>query len=73
MTTLSATSSRPKSKTLTVCEVLAYSRTIFHPYMCELRGGDAAIAAVLIGYVRTRSLMGRGCGGGDHNQLLPLN
>jgi hypothetical protein len=69
--TLAATSSRPNSETLVVCEVLAHPRAIFYPCTCELRGGTVAVAAALISYGGARSLLGRGCGG--DNRLLPLH
>jgi hypothetical protein len=49
--TLATTSSSwPNSKALPMHEVLALPRVAFHPCMCGLHGGDAAIAAALIGY-----------------------
>jgi hypothetical protein len=64
-TILAATSSRPKPETLATREVLAHLRVTFHPCLCGLRGGVAAVAAVLIRYGGKRSLLGRGRGGGD--------
>jgi hypothetical protein len=40
----------PISEALATCVVLAHPRTAFHPCKCGLRGGTAAIAAVLISY-----------------------
>jgi hypothetical protein len=48
--TLAATSSWLDPKTLATCEVLAHPHAAFHPYMCGLRRGAAAVAAALIGY-----------------------
>jgi hypothetical protein len=48
--TLAATFTRPNSKTLTTCEVLAHPRAVFHPYTCGLCGGIAIDATMLIGY-----------------------
>jgi hypothetical protein len=70
--TIAATSSHPNLKTLVMCEVLAHPRTVFHPCTCGLRGGAAAVAAMLIDYSGQRSLLGQGCGGGDRDRLLPL-
>jgi hypothetical protein len=44
------TSSHPNSETLTVCEVLAHPRVVFHPCPYGLRRGAAAVAIVLINY-----------------------
>jgi hypothetical protein len=48
--TLAAASSRPNFEALNVRVVLAHSHAVFHPYTCGLRGGTAAVAAMLIGY-----------------------
>jgi hypothetical protein len=48
--TLAATSSRSNSEALATRMVLADSHAAFHPYMCGLRRGAAAVAAALIGY-----------------------
>jgi hypothetical protein len=48
--TLPTTSSRPNSEALATCVVLAHLRAAFHPCMCGLRIGAAAVAAALIGY-----------------------
>jgi hypothetical protein len=33
-----------------VREVLVHPRKVFHPCMCELRGGATVVATTLIGY-----------------------
>jgi hypothetical protein len=73
VTTLAAISSRPKSEILTAREVLEHSCTAFHPNTCGLRVGAATVAAALIGYGGTRSLLGQRRGRGDRYQLLPLH
>jgi hypothetical protein len=56
--TLSATSHGPDIETLARHEVLAYQCTTFHPCMCGLRRGTAAVATVLIGYIDVGLLPG---------------
>jgi hypothetical protein len=48
--TLAATAFRLISEALATRVVLAHTRAAFHPYMCGLHGGDAA----LIGYDNQR-------------------
>jgi hypothetical protein len=48
--TLAIASSRPNSEALAACMVLAHPRAAFHPCMCGLRRGAAAVATALIGY-----------------------
>jgi rhodanese-related sulfurtransferase len=48
--TLVAASSRPNSQALAAPMVLANPCVVFHPCTCGLRRGDAAVAAMLIGY-----------------------
>jgi hypothetical protein len=48
--TLAATTSRPNPEALDAHVVLAHPHAVFHPCMCGLRGGAAAVAAVLITY-----------------------
>jgi hypothetical protein len=45
-------------ETLTVRAVQAHRHSAFHPCTCGLHGGDAAVAAVLIGYGGVRLLLG---------------
>jgi hypothetical protein len=49
-TVAATSSSQPNSETLDVREVLVHPRKVFHPCMCELRGGATVIATTLIGY-----------------------
>jgi hypothetical protein len=56
--TVAATSSQPNPEILAICEVVEHPREVFHPCMCELCGGTATVAAVLIGHGGIRSLLG---------------
>jgi hypothetical protein len=73
MTTLATTSSRPNPKTLAAREVLAHPRAMFHPCMCGLCGGAAAVAAALIGYDDVGLMPRRPRGGDDRDRLLPVH
>jgi hypothetical protein len=48
--TLAITSSRSNPKTLAAREMLTHPRATFYSCMCGLRGGAAAVAAMVIGY-----------------------
>jgi hypothetical protein len=50
VTTPAVTSSRPNTKTLVACKVLAHQRAMFHSCTCGLCGGAVTIDAALIGY-----------------------
>jgi hypothetical protein len=73
MKTLFATSSQANPKTLATREVPAHPHVVFYPSTCGLRGDAIVVAAVLIDYGGARSLLGRGCGFGERDQLLPLH
>jgi hypothetical protein len=70
--TLTATSHGYDAETLTGREVLLHRRTTFHPRMCGLHRGAAAVAAALIGYIYMGLLPGRTRGGDDRGRLVPL-